>query len=205
MRQHLKEIDSSLYDISLKSDTLKISKDMQLISGPIENMKPLNVGILMFTEQPQKYFKYVRIEIIDIPDPVGTNMEEKIFIGPIQKQSKDALLYIKNYILKEVIIKDKNKAESIKYYNYPYAAVEELLANAVYHRSYQVNEPITIRITPDALTITSFPGYDASISDKDIDKFDITSPIYRNRRIGDFLKELHLIEERNTGYPTILK
>ena len=29
--------------------------------------------------------------------------------------------------------------------------------------------------------------------------------MYRNRRIGDFLKELHLIEGRNTGYPTILK
>lgn len=204
MRQHLKEIDSSLYEISLKSDTLKIAKDMQLVSGPVENLKPLNVGILMFSEQPEKYFKYARIEIVDIPDPTGTNMVEKIFTGPIQRQLKDALQYIKNYILNEVTIKNANQAESIKYYNYPYAAVEELLANAVYHRSYQVNEPITVRITPESMTITSFPGFDTSISDKDIANFDITSPIYRNRRIGDFLKELHLIEGRNTGYPTIL-
>ncbi|MCD8012952.1 MAG: hypothetical protein LUG99_07225 [Lachnospiraceae bacterium] len=28
---------------------------------------------------------------------------------------------------------------------------------------------------------------------------------YRNRRIGDFLKELHLVEGRNTGIPTILR
>ena len=28
---------------------------------------------------------------------------------------------------------------------------------------------------------------------------------YRNRRIGDFLKELHLVEGRNTGIPTALK
>ena len=28
---------------------------------------------------------------------------------------------------------------------------------------------------------------------------------YRNRRIGDFLKELHLIEGRNTGIPTAIK
>jgi ATP-dependent DNA helicase RecG len=27
---------------------------------------------------------------------------------------------------------------------------------------------------------------------------------YRNRRIGEFLKELHLVEGRNTGIPTIL-
>lgn len=205
MRQHLKEIGSSLYEISLKEDALKIAKDMQLISGPIENMKPLNVGVLMFSEQPERYFRYARIEVVDIPDPTGTNMVEKVFTGPIQRQLKDALAYIKNYILKEVIIKDAHKAESIKIYNYPYAAVEELLSNAVYHRSYQVNEPITVRITPQSIMITSFPGFDRSISDKRIAEYDITSPIYRNRRIGDFLKELHLIEGRNTGYPTILK
>ena len=205
MRQHLKEIGSSLYELSLKEDALKIARDMQLISGPIENIKPLNVGILMFSEQPERYFRYARIEVIDIPDPTGTNMVEKVFIGPIQRQLKDALTYIKNYILKEVIIKDAHKAESLKIYNYPYAAVEELLSNAVYHRSYQVNEPITVRITPEKIMITSFPGFDLSISDKRISEYDITSPIYRNRRIGDFLKELHLIEGRNTGYPTILK
>lgn len=204
MRQHLKEIGSNLYDISLREDLPKIAKDMQLLSGPAENIKPRNVGILMFSEQPERYFRYARIEVVDIPDPTGTNMTEKVFTGPIQRQLKDALAYIKNYILKEAIIKDAHKAESVKIYNYPYAAVEELLSNAVYHRSYQVGEPITVRITPQSISITSFPGFDRSISDKRIAAFDITSPIYRNRRIGDFLKELHLIEGRNTGYPTIL-
>lgn len=205
MRQHLKEIGSSLYEFSLKEDALKIAKDMQLVAGPSENIKPLNVGILMFTERPEKYFRYAKIEVVDIPDPTGTNMVEKVFTGPIQRQLKDALSFIKNYILKEAIIKDANKAESTKIYNYPYAAVEELLANAVYHRSYQVNEPITVRITPNSIAITSFPGFNNSISDKNISEYNITSPIYRNRRIGDFLKELHLIEGRNTGYPTVFR
>lgn len=205
MRQHLKEIGSSLYEISLRADALKIAKDMQLVSEPVENLKPLNVGILMFSERPEKYFRYARIEVVDIPDPTGTNIVEKVFIGPIQRQLKDALAYIKNYILKEAIIKESNKAESIKIYNYPYAAVEELLSNAVYHRSYQVNEPITVRITPTAITITSFPGFDRSITKENISAYNITSPIYRNRRIGDFLKELRLIEGRNTCYPTVLR
>ena len=107
--------------------------------------------------------------------------------------------------MKEATIKEANKAESIKIYNYPYAAVEELLSNAVYHRSYQVNEPITVKITPTAITITSFPGFDRSITMENISAYIITSPVYRNRRIGDFLKELHLIEGRNTGYPTVLR
>jgi ATP-dependent DNA helicase RecG len=205
MRTHLKEIGSSLYEHSLKMTELEIAENMKLISGPTERLKPLNVGILMFSEQPEKYFRYARIEVVDIPDPTGTNMTEKVFTGPIQRQLKDALAYIKNYTLKEVTIKDKNKAEASKIFNYPYAAVEEILSNAVYHRSYQINEPITVRITPEAMEITSFPGFDRSISDENIEKYQIRAKIYRNRRIGDFLKELKLIEGRNTGFPNAIK
>lgn len=205
MRSHLKDIDSNLYPYSLSMDTLQIAKDMQLVDGPPENLKPLNVGILMFSERPERYFRYARIEIVDIPDPTGTNMVEKTFTGPIQRQLRDALSYLKNYAIKEATIKTPDKAEAIRISNYPYAAIEEILANAVYHRSYQVNEPITVRITPEEIEITSFPGFDRSITDEAIDRFDIRARIYRNRRIGDFLKELKLIEGRNTGFPNAKK
>ncbi|MBR6925369.1 MAG: putative DNA binding domain-containing protein [Oscillospiraceae bacterium] len=205
MRNHLKEIGSTLYERSKKMSLLEIASDMQLVSGPVEHIKPLNVGILMFSEQPEKYFRYARIEVVDIPDPTGNNMVEKVFTGPIQRQLKDALAYIKNYTVKEVIIKEKSKAEAVKIYNYPYAAIEEILSNAVYHRSYQINEPITVRITPQSIEITSFPGFDRSISDESIANYSIRARIYRNRRIGDFLKELRLIEGRNTGFPNAIK
>lgn len=201
MREHLKETKSDLYQYSLKMNLLELAKDMQLVSGPPEDLRPLNVGLLMFCAQPEKYFRYARIEIVDIPDPTGTNMTERIFTGPIQYQLRSALNFLKGYALQEVIIKEKDKAEATRIYNYPYTALEELLANAVYHRSYQVNEPITVRITPEAIEITSFPGFDRSISDEDIANYDIRARIYRNRRIGDYLKELRLIEGRNTGFP----
>ncbi|MCM1054767.1 MAG: putative DNA binding domain-containing protein [Bacteroides sp.] len=205
LRQHLKEINSSLYEQSVNMDTLEIAKNLQLVSGPPESLKPLNVGILMFSEHPEKYFRYSRIEVVDIPDPTGSNMTEKNFTGPIQRQLKDALLYIKNYAIKEAVIKTNDKAEAVRIFNYPYAAIEEILSNAVYHRSYQINEPITVRISPSSMEITSFPGFDRSITDKNIAEYQIRSRIYRNRRIGDFLKELKLIEGRNTGFPNAIK
>ena len=104
----------------------------------------------MFSEHPEKYFRYARIEVVDIPDPTGMNMTEKVFTGPIQRQLTEALLYIKNYTLKEAVIKRSDKAEADRIMNYPYAAIEEILSNAVYHRSYQINEPITVRMTPAA-------------------------------------------------------
>ena len=205
MRSHLKEIGSSLYEHSLSMDALDIAKNMQLVAGPPEAVKPLNVGLLMFSERPEKYFRYARIEVVDIPDPTGTNMTEKVFTGPIQRQLSDALAFIKNYTLKEVVIKSADKAEATRISNYPYAAIEEILANAVYHRSYQEKEPITVRITSESIEITSFPGFDRSISDKDIAELRIRARVYRNRRIGDFLKELKLIEGRNTGFPNAIK
>lgn len=205
MRAHLKEIGSSLYEHSLSMDALDIAKNMQLVAGPPEAVKPLNVGLLMFSERPEKYFRYARIEVVDIPDPTGTNMTEKVFTGPIQRQLSDALAFIKNYTLKEVVIKSADRAEATRISNYPYAAIEEILANAVYHRSYQEKEPITVRITSESIEITSFPGFDRSISDKDIAELRIRARVYRNRRIGDFLKELKLIEGRNTGFPNAIK
>lgn len=205
MRSHLKKIGSSLYEHSLSMDALDIAKKMQLVAGPPEAVKPLNVGLLMFSERPEKYFRYARIEVVDIPDPTGTNMTEKVFTGPIQRQLSDALAFIKNYTLKEVVIKSADRAEATRISNYPYAAIEEILANAVYHRSYQEKEPITVRITSESIEITSFPGFDRSISDKDIAELRIRARVYRNRRIGDFLKELKLIEGRNTGFPNAIK
>ncbi len=201
MREHLRDVGSSLYPLSLQMDTEQIANDMQLLEGPVEDRHPLNVGILMFSERTQAFFRYARIEVVDIPDPTGNGMTEKTFTGPIQRQLRDALAYIRNYILREAVLKNSEKAEAARIWNYPYPAVEEILSNAVFQRSYQIQEPITVRITPTEMEITSFPGFDRSISDEAIARQEIRARTYRNRRIGDFLKELHLIEGRNTGFP----
>lgn len=201
MREHLRKTESSLYALSETMDKRAIARDMQLVSGPIEDEHPLNVGILMFSERPERFFRYAYIQVVSIPDQTGTDMVEKVFRGPIQRQLADALSYIKNFGLEEAIMKLPDQAEAKCIFNYPYRAVEEILANAVYHRSYQVQEPITVRITPLGMEIISFPGFARSITDADIAAKSIRGRIYRNRRIGDYLKELHLIEGHNTGFP----
>ena len=205
MLEHLKEIGSDLYELSKNKDSLSIARDMQLVGGSEEYLKPRNVGLLMFSMNIEKYFKNARIEVVDMPTPTGDGMTERVFTGPIQYQLRDALLYIKNYIISERVFKIDGQPESKKIVNYPYKAVEEILSNAVYYRSYQIQEPIVVRITPASMEVTSFPGFDRSISDDKIRKYDFRARVYRNRRIGDFLKELHLIEGRNTGFPTALK
>ena len=79
------------------------------------------------------------------------------------------------------------------------------MVNAVYHRSYEIREPIEVRITAEELVVLSFPGPDRSIKMDDLRKGRAVSRRYRNRRIGEFLKELDLTEGRSTGISKILK
>lgn len=55
----------------------------------------------------------------------------------------------------------------------------------------------------DRIHIVSYPGLDRSISKKSIEDKNMIARKYRNRRIGEFLKELKLTEGRNTGIPKI--
>ena len=74
----------------------------------------------------------------------------------------------------------------------------------MYHKSYRKPEPIVVTFTREQMTITSIPGPDRSIKTADIKRLRLVSKGDRNRRIGEFLKELDLAEARNTGYPVIL-
>jgi len=114
------------------------------------------------------------------------------------------LQYIKNVIITEKVVKHPDRAEADRFFNFPYAAVEEALSNAVYHRAYDEREPIELRVENDRIEIVSFPGPDRSVTIEGLKSYRVSNRRYRNRRIGDFLKELHLTEGRNTGFKKIL-
>ena len=112
--------------------------------------------------------------------------------------------YISNNYIQRKIIKYPDRAEADHIYNYPYAALEEALANAVYHKAYDVREPIEVRIEDDKIEIVSYPGPVYSVTREQLKDYRVSNRRYRNRRIGEFLKELHLTEGRNTGFKKIL-
>ena len=96
------------------------------------------------------------------------------------------------------------KQEANRYWNYPYGALEEAVVNSLYYRDYTQHEPVEITIEPDGISMLNCPGPGRSIPMAAIEKGDmLKSRRYRNRRLGDFLKELDLTEGRSTGVPTI--
>ena len=81
--------------------------------------------------------------------------------------------------------------------------MEEVVVNAVFHKSYELSNPVEIQIFPDRISVLSFPGPLPPVDNKMLQQRRVISRDYRNRRIGEFLKELQLTEGRGTGFPLI--
>lgn len=204
IREHLQEIKSGLLEESAQMPFPDLCRTMLIAKGPNEDIRPVNVGLLFFSKQPENFFDRAWIELVRHDDNSGKRFKEHYFKGPLQKQLRDALSFIQSNIISENVVKSSKKAESDRFYNYPFEAIEEALSNAVYHKSYELGSPIEIQVLPDRMTILSHPGPVAPVNAAVLStQKRIIAREYRNRRIGDFLKELHLTEGRGTGFPTI--
>ena len=204
MREHLEETNSKLFGESENMTVQELAENMNLSQGTNEHLFPKNIGLLMFSKNPQKYFTGAIIELVEFPDGLTNPYTEKTFDGTIQKQLLDVLSYIKTNIIKTKVIKYKDHEKADRFFNYPYDAIEEVLANAVYHRNYELLDPIEVRILPNSIEIISYNGVDPSLRQTDFDSGRVRARRYRNRRVGEFLKELKLTEGRGTGIPTIV-
>lgn len=205
IHEFLKEVKSDLYEESKKMPFPELCRQMLIAKGADENLRPINAGLLLFTKDPSKYFDRTWIELVDHTKKAGGKaFSEKYFKGPIHHQLEKVLEYIESNVLKQVTLKIKGKAKADKFFNYPYEAIEEAISNAVYHKSYEIGKPIEIQIFIDKIEILSFPGPVPPVDAKILaTQQRIVARDYRNRRIGDFLKELGLTEGRGTGIPLI--
>jgi ATP-dependent DNA helicase RecG len=206
IKSHLAKIGSALVTQADNLEFVELCRKMNIVDGADEQVKPKNIGLLIFNSNPTSFFPCARIDLISFKDDVGDTFSEKLFEGPIQQQLEDALLYIKNNVIVEKVIKIPGEAKVKRLFNYPYEAIEEAIANTVYHRSYEDDSPIEIRIFPTRIEMVSYPGPLPPLTKiKLLSGEKIIARKYRNRRIGDFLKELHLTEGRGTGIPKIRK
>lgn len=205
MTDFLKEIGSDLAEEAAKLSNEELGRQMNIVGGPKEAAFPKNVGLMFFNEHPDKYFPTTQIDVVWFPEGAGGDkFEENIFKGPLARMTREALDYIRRNFISETVIKHRDRAEATRVENFPYPAIEEAIVNAVYHRGYDVREPVEIRIHQDELVVLSYPGPDRSVSLENLQIGKAQPRRYRNRRIGEFFKELDMTEGRSTGIPKIL-
>lgn len=99
-----------------------------------------NIGVLMFAERPEKLIPGAQIDLVKFNTEeaeASDDFVEKTFYGPIWKQVRDVLDYIKTNVLEEKVVKIRGQAEAERYFNYPYNALEEAVVNAIFHKLWK--------------------------------------------------------------------
>ncbi|SHI45616.1 ATP-binding protein [Clostridium intestinale] len=201
IKEYFRASESELYWEVSKFSLEALGKKL----GIVQNSKVKNVGLLMFSNYPQKFFPMCQIEVIDFTKKsFEADFTEKIFTGSIYTQLIGALVYISNSVIKEKFIKVNDNSEAVRMFSYPYEAIKEALVNSVYHRDYLGNEPIEVRIYKDEIIIINYPGADKSIRLEDINAGRVFARRYRNRKIGEFLKSMKLAQGKATGLSKII-
>lgn len=208
--EHLKSVKSKLSENFAGRPLEDILDEMNLLTGPSENRLIKNVAAMMFCEHPEKFFPATQVDIVLFPEGSIENPDILIEVpkisGPVPRMISETLSYLRTNVIKKRISKPTDNEKSDKVYNYPYQAFEEAVVNSMYHRDYQEREPVEITIEPTHIDILSYSGPDRSITAEAIKAAQrLKARRYRNRRLGDFLKELDLTEGRATGIPTIQK
>ncbi|WP_419700069.1 RNA-binding domain-containing protein [Mucilaginibacter sp. NFX135] len=215
---YLQGINSQLFAEAQGMSLVDLCLKMQIIRGPNENLKPLNVGLLLFSKNPEKFFPGCVTNLVEFEDEAGTRFSEKQFKGPIHLQIQAILAYLSSSVIKQYVKKDASKPESVRFDNYPYQALKEAVVNALYHRSYENENPNEIRIYKqpskhqDAsvnndgrrIEILSYPGPLPPIDENALASLKITARNYRNLKLGDWLKNISLAEKFATGIPSIV-
>ena len=205
VREHLRDTRSGLLD---ESDTRDVYRRMKIVVRINEHEAPRNAGLLFFSRDPVRWFRGAKIEVVQFAAHIdGDVQEERIFGGDIADQIRDSLSYIENLSTSH-LHKQENGVPVHGWVGYPMPALRETVVNAIYHRGYDVDQPdpTKIYLYPDRMEITSYPGPVPGIEPRHLRPgAKAPSAPARNRRIGEFLKELGLAEGRLSGVPRIFR
>lgn len=204
VKEYLNDIGSALVE---EGSTKELYRKMRIAVPVNGHDAPKNVGLLMFSENPEKWFSGTRIEVVHFADDAsGSIVEERIFRGGIHEQLKNALAYLEG-ISSFHMMKQDDSFRVKGWVSYPIPALREALVNAVYHKGYEDSvEPVKVYLYSDRIEIISYPGPVPGINMEHLEQRSPMPPVpARNRRIGEYLKELRLAEGRGTGLPKMFR
>ena len=174
LREYLVKVGSKLANELYQRPLEEILEQMDLYVGPSENRSLRNVAAMMFCENPSKFFKRTQVEVVFFPEGRLVNpnnlYEAPVITGSVTQIIERTLEYLNRMVVMQSIIKPKNDNHSIKFYTYPYQALEESITNSLYHRDYREWEPVVITVEPKSITIQNVGGPDRSIPAADISR-----------------------------------
>jgi ATP-dependent DNA helicase RecG len=162
---------------------------------------PTVLGVLTLAKRPQDflpgaYIQFLRIDGTELADPVA---DEEAIHGRFSEMIRRAeeKLRAHNRVAYDII----SQPTHIITADYPHAAFQQILYNAVLHRAYEgINAPIRAHWYDNRIEIISPGGPYGNVTPENFGKPGITD--YRNPNIADVLKTLGFVQVFGRGIPT---
>ena len=175
----------------------------RMINSPTEQI-PTVLGLLSIGTSPQDflsgaYIQFLRIDGIELADPVIDEQEIRGTMVEMLRQAEDKL---KSHNRTSVdIISTPTHQKNMMY---PLAAIQQILYNAVLHRTYEnTNAPVRVYWFNDRIEISSPGGPYGNVTVRNFGTPGITD--YRNPNIADMLKTFGFVQTFGRGIATAKK
>lgn len=172
----------------------------KMIVSP-DDTTPTVMGVLALGKTPQDflpgaYIQFLRIDGVELADPV-IDAEEigGAFVDMLRKAEEK--LNAHNRVAIDIV----SAATHIATLPYPPASIQQILYNAVLHRTYEsTNSPVRFYWFNDRIEITSPGGPYGNVTVDNFGRPGVTD--YRNPNIGDALKTFGFIQAFGRGIAT---
>jgi ATP-dependent DNA helicase RecG len=169
---------------------------------PEPDSTPTSLGILVSGKEPRQfipgfYVQFVRFAGTELTDPIR---DQKDIDGSLV----DLLRYLDEVLQANISTAANITAQptEIQHPDYPIVALQQLVRNAVMHRSYEAtNAPVRVYWFDDRLEIQSPGGLFGQVTRENFGR--VTD--YRNPHLAEAMKNLGYVQRFGIGIPTAQK
>lgn len=200
---------------SFESDGLSYERllvNLKLAIEVDEKTIPSNLGILLFSESPEKVLNGAVIDIAAYRHETadGETADTKRVAGTLPEQIVQVLRYFQTSPLMATISK-KEAMGRLDLPAYVDTALQEAVVNAVVHRDYEVTgSQIIIRIFPERIEIQNPGGLHNTLTEEAL--YTGCQPVRRNQHLAGFMRDFpssitgtSFMEARGEGFLNLVR
>lgn len=172
----------------------------RMITSP-EDTTPTVIGLLTLGKSPQDFLpgacvQFLRIKGSELADPVIDEARIQGTIADVLRRTEEKL-----QSHNRTAVDITSQATHLVSSPYPSAALQQILYNAVLHRTYEsTNAPIRVYWFDDRIEINSPGGPYGNVTSENFGQPGVTD--YRNPNIADVLKTLGFVQAFGRGIAT---
>ncbi len=158
-----------------------------------------NAGALVLANDPRRFIKgaVVRVLRFDGTDDAGPVVQDKEFSGPLPRQIGAVLDFVRPLI--RTFDFRVNGGQFSKLPEYPSAAWEEAIVNAIVHRAYSIkHRSVFVKLFDDRLEVTSPGGFFHLVTPDQLNRGEVSSTP-RNRFVMNALRYFERVRLRAEG------